>query len=336
MKPRAVTIHDVAREAGVSTASVSRVVNGDRPVQEDTALRVRAAIEKLGYKANQVARSLKTRATKTIGVVAPVLASDFFMLLAESMDRALSAHGYSLIVCSSSESAEEEGKRLRLLAGRLVDGIVMIPAGDSSPHVREIQARGIPVVFIDRLARDADADAVLVDNEGGARAATEALIADGFRRIGFLGAGLDVMTARERYEGYCSAMAAAGLRVEEEYTRFGTLHIDSGYRSMQELLARPGSPDAYFIVNADTHIGATNYLMTAGRAHRERLVFASFDEMPFSPLLQFCRYSVSQPIGGMGELAARMLLSRIERGGAGKAEIARLKTTLIHHPRVIN
>lgn len=350
MKPRAVTIHDVAREAGVSTASVSRVVNGDRPVLDDTTVRVRAAIEKLGYKANQVARSLKTRATRTIGVVAPYLASDFFMLLAESMERELSAHGYSLIVCSSNESVEEEVKRLRLLSGRLVDGIVMIPTSDRGNHVREIQARGIPVVCIDRLANGISADAVLVDNEGGAREATEALIADGFRRIGFLGAGLDVMTARERYAGYKAAMQAAGLTIEEDYIKLDGLHIDSGYRSMEALLSRPDAPDAYFIVNADTHVGATNYLMTAGRRHRERIVFASFDEMPYSPLLQFCRYSVSQPITDMGVLAARMLLGRIENGNtatagssqgtdtvngsnddSGAPRTVRLKTTLIRH-----
>jgi LacI family transcriptional regulator len=331
MKPRAVTIHDVAREAGVSTASVSRVVNGDRPVLDETTLKVKAAIEKLGYKANEVARSLKTRATKTIGIVAPILASDFFMLIAESMERELTAHGYSLIVCSSSESVDEEIARLNLLSNRLVDGIAMIPNAERCDHVKEIQASGIPVVFIDRLPREANADAVLVDNEGGARAATEALIADGFRRIGFLGAGLEVMTARERYEGYCSAMAKAGLRVEKEFTSFGNLHIDSGYHAMEEMLARPDPPAAYFIVNADTHIGATNYLMTAGKAHRDRVVFASFDEMFYSPLLQFCRYSVSQPIAEMGVGAARLLLKRIEGKASGKPQVARLKTTLIQH-----
>ncbi len=331
MKVRGVTIRDVAKAAGVSTATVSRVVNGDLRVVEETAAKVRLTIDKLGYKANQVARSLKTRATMTVGVIAPELASDFFMLLAESMDRELSSHGYSLIVCSSRESAEEESKRLHLLADRLVDGIVMIPATDRGAHIRGIQADGIPLVLIDRLARDLEADAVLVDNEGGAREATEALIADGFGRIGFLGAGLEVTTARERYEGYRAAMEKAGLRVEEEYTSFGNLHIESGYRSMETMLSRPGAPDAWFIVNADTHIGATNYLMTAGRAHRDRVVFASFDEMPYSPLLQFCRYSVSQPIADMGALAARMLLGRIAGASIGKPEVARLKTTLIRH-----
>ncbi len=330
-RAKSVTITEVAAAAGVSTATVSRVVNGDARVSAATAARTRRAIEELGYKANQVARSLKTRATMTIGVVAPGLSSDFFMLLAESMDRYLSARGYSLIVCSSREDAEYEARRLRFLANRLVDGIVMIPATSRGEHVREIQDKGIPVVFIDRMAADSTADAVLVDNTGGARAATEALISDGYRRIGFLGANLEVTTARERYKGYCDAMGSAGLEIEANFSRFGSLHIDSGYRFMEEMLSRPDAPEAYFIVNAENHVGATNYLMSAGRAHRERIVFASFDEMPYSPLLQFCRYSVSQPIGEMGVTAAKMLLGRIDSGVIGFPEIARLTTTLIRH-----
>jgi LacI family transcriptional regulator len=330
-RTRAVTITEVAKAAGVSTATVSRVVNGDERVTAATAARTRRAIEELGYKANQVARSLKTRATKTIGVVAPGLASDFFMLLAESMERYLSPRGYGLIVCSSREDAEYEAKRLRFLSNRLVDGVVMIPATSRGEHVREVQDKGIPVVFIDRMAADSSADAVLVDNEGGAREATEALIADGYKRIGFLGANLEVTTARERYKGYCDAMTSAGLVIEANFTRFGSLHIDSGYRYMEEMLSRPDAPLAYFIVNAENHVGATNYLMTAGRAHRDHIVFASFDEMPYSPLLQYCRYSVSQPIGEMGETAARMLLGRIDSGTIGFPQIMRLKTTLIRH-----
>ncbi len=330
-RSRAVTISEVAESAGVSTATVSRVVNGDDRVSPATAAKTRRAIDELGYKANQMARSLKTRATMTIGVVAPELASDFFMLLAESMDRYLSARGYSLIVCSSREDAEYEAKRLRFLSNRLVDGIIMIPATSHGEHVREIQDKGIPVVFIDRMAADSTADAVLVDNVGGAREATEALIADGYKRIGFLGANLEVTTARERYKGYCDAMTSVGLEIEENFSRFGSLHIESGYRVMQEMLSRSDAPEAYFIVNAENHIGATNYLMTARRANRDRIVFASFDEMPYSPLLQYCRYSVSQPIGEMGETAAKMLLGRIGSGVIGFPEIARLKTTLIRH-----
>jgi LacI family transcriptional regulator len=327
--PSAVTIRDVARIAGVSTATVSRVLNGEARVTPETAERVRQAVTELGYKMNQVARSLKTRATRTIGVVAPSLASDFFMLLAESMDRELSAYGYGLFVCSSRESVAEEESRLHLMAERLVDAVVMIPATDQGSHYLPFLARGTPFVLVDRLVAEVEADAVLVDNAGGARDATRALIADGHRRIGFLGGSLEVSTARERYEGFRDAMAEAGLPVERDFVRFGSLHIESGYRSMAEMLARPGAPDAYFIVNADIHVGATNYLVTEGRAFPRRIVFASFDEMPYSPLLQFCRWSVSQPIDELGARAARMALDRIGGGRPGEPEIVRLATKLI-------
>ncbi|HET7839305.1 MAG TPA: LacI family DNA-binding transcriptional regulator [Rectinemataceae bacterium] len=326
-----VTIRDVARAAGVSTATVSRVLNADARVSPETALRVRASVDELGYKMNQVARSLKTRATRTIGVVAPRLASDFFMLLAESMDRELSAHGYGLFVCSSRESVREEEERLHLMAERLVDAVVMIPATDRGAHYRPFMGRGTPFLLVDRLVSDLSADAVLVDNAGGSRDATRALISEGHRRIGFLGGSLDVSTARERYEGYRAAMAEAGLPVERDFVRFGSLHVESGYRSMAELLARPGAPEAYFIVNADTHVGATNYLMTEGRAFSRRIVFASFDEMPYSPLLQFCRWSVSQPIDELGAQAARMALARIGGSRPAEAEVLRLQTRLIRH-----
>ena len=329
MRARAATVRDVAAAAGVSTATVSRVLNGDSRVQAETAARVRRAVEELGYNLNQVARSLKTRATRTVGVVAPELASGFFMLLTASMDREFSDRGYGLLICSSWETAEEEAKRLRLLAERNVDGIVLIPADERGMHIREARDRGIPVVLVDRLAAGLDLDAVLVDNEGGAYEATKALIADGYGRVGFLGGSLSVTTARERYEGYRRAMAESGLAVESRFERFGSLHIDSGYRSMAAMLSERGAPDAYFVVNADSHIGATNYLMTEGRAFRDRVVLAAFDEMPYSPLLQFCRYSVSQPMEEMGTRVARLLLDRIEGRRQGGPEVVRLKTRLI-------
>jgi LacI family transcriptional regulator len=326
------TIRDVAEAACVSTATVSRVVNGDPRVAKGTAAAVERAIGKIGYRANQVARSLKTQATRTIAILAPELTSTFFMPFAESMDRELAARGYQLLVCSSRESAEEETRRLSLLAERLVDGVAVIPATENGSHFRTFRDKGMPLLLVDRLAEGFEADAVLVDNSGGAREATLALIADGHRRVGFLGGGLGVTTARERYSGYLRAMAESGLAVEKDFVSFGNLHIDSGYASMRDMLSRPGSPEAYFIVNADTHIGATNYLMGEGRDLRRRVVFASFDELPYSPLLQFCRYSVSQPLGEIGAQAARMLLGRIEGGErGGPAEVLRLKATLVRH-----
>jgi LacI family transcriptional regulator len=327
------TIRDVAAASGFSTATVSRVLNDDLSVSPETAQKVRAELDRLGYTMNRVARSLKMRSTHTVGVIAPELASDFFMLLAESMDRELSAYGYSLIVCSSWESAEEEAKRMRLLAERLVDGIVVIPATGSGERLRQARPTGMPLVLVDRLAPGIEADAVLADNEGGAYAAVSALAAEGHRRIGFIGGSLDLSTARERYEGYLRAMRDSGLAPEAGFTSFAGLHVASGYEALRLMRAKPDAPDAYFLVNAYVHLGATNYLVTEESAERSSgVAFAAFDEMPYAPLLRFCRYSVSQPVAEMGVAAARILLSRIAGDLPASPELARLPAALIRHP----
>jgi LacI family transcriptional regulator len=326
-----VTIHDVAKKAGVSTATVSRVLNDHPLVSEVTRRKVRSAIESLSYNLNQAARSLKTRASRTVGVIVPELASDFFMLLGESMERKLAVHGYSLLLSSSYENVEEEKRRLKLLTERLADAIVMIPATDRGSHIRTVQNRGTPLIFIDRTVSDCPADAVLVDNENGAYEATTALIADGFRRVGFIGGDLHISTALERYEGYQKAMKQAGLEMEKEFIRFGPLHVEWGYRAMEEMCALPNRPQAFFLVNLYTHIGATDYLLSRGKEYSNGVVFAAFDEMPYSPLLQFCRYSVEQPIAEIGAVAARMVIERITGTRRGGPLVQRLATKLIRH-----
>ncbi len=331
MNHHSVTIRDVARYAMVSTATVSRVLNNDSKVTDTTRDKVRGAIEALGYKVNFVARSLKTSKTKTIGIMAPDLSGDFFMYIAESMDRELSMHGYSLIVSVSHDSAEEERKRLRHLAERLVDGIVMIPATDKGAHFAFLKDFGIPLVFVDRRVNDMEADSVLAENEEGAFEATKALIGDGYTRIGFIGGKPEISTSIERFSGYKRAMESVGLVIEPEFVRFGPPTLPFGYHAMEEMMKRADSPDAWFLVNAFTHIGATNYLTSEGKARAQRIVISAFDEMPYSPLLRFCRYSVQQPIAELGKTAARLILKRIGEPEDESVQILRLKTRLIRH-----
>jgi LacI family transcriptional regulator len=326
-----ITIRDVAKKAGVSTATVSRVLNDHPGVSDPTRRNVRAAIEALSYNLNQVARSLKTRASRTVGIIVPELASDFFMGLAESMESKLAVQGYSLLVCSSYENVEEEKRRLKLLTERLADAIVMIPATDRGSHIQAAQRRGTPLVLIDRTADGCCTDTVLVDNEGGAYQATKALIGDGFRRIGFIGGDPHISTSAERYLGYKKAMSETGLEMEKSFVRFGPPHIQWGTRAMREMWALPNRPQAYFIVNLYTHIGATEYLLSEGGPATEGIVFAAFDEMPYSPLLQFCRYSVAQPIAEMGAAAARLVIERIVGRRCGEPETLRFATKLIRH-----
>ncbi len=331
MPHRTITIRNVAQKAHVSTATVSRVLNHDPRVRDETKHAVLEAMESLGYKINFVARSLKTSRTHTIGVVAPDLAGDFFMFIAESMNRELTLHGYSIVVSTSRDSEEEEAKRLRHLAERLVDGIVLIPIGSSSAYLPQISALGIPIVFVDRGFKGYDADQVLADNETGAYEAVRALIREGHRRIGFLGGKPEVTTAGERFSGYRRAMEEAGLDIEERYVRFGHPTLPFGYRTMEDIVKDPDSPDTWFIVNLFAHLGATNYLISEGGERARRITFAAFDEMPYSPLLRYCRYAVQQPIAEMGKAAANLIIDRIEGKGPPEPQILRFKTRLIQH-----
>ncbi len=331
MAHRAITIRNVAQKAHVSTATVSRVLNNDPRVRDETKNAVREAMESLGYKINFVARSLKTSRTHTIGVVAPDLAGDFFMFIAESMNRELTLHGYSIVVSTSRDSEEEEAKRLRHLAERLVDGIVLIPIGSSSTYLPQISALGIPIVFVDRGLKGCEADQVLADNETGAYEAVRALIKEGHRRIGFLGGKPEVTTAGERFAGYRRAMEEAGLEIEQRYVRFGHPTLPFGYRTMEDIVKDPDSPDTWFIVNLFAHLGATNYLISEGGERARRITFAAFDEMPYSPLLRYCRYAVQQPIAEMGKAAANLIIDRIEGKGPPGPQILRFKTRLIQH-----
>ena len=138
-------------------------------------------------------------------------------------------------------------------------------------------------------------------------------------------------TSEERYQGYKRAMEKAGLRMEEDFVRFGPPHFEWGYSAMQEMLALPNRPDAFFIVNLYTHIGATDYLLSHGGESSSKIVFAAFDEMHYSPLLQFCRYAVAQPIAEMGAAAARLVMERIEGRRRGEPVVQRLSTKLIRH-----
>lgn len=349
MKRARATVRDVASAAGVSTATVSRALSaedgrGSAPVSDDTRERVLAAAAKLDYRADHVARSLKTRSTRTIAVLAPELANDFFMALSEGMERELERSGYMLLVSSSANSPEQEKRRLRILSERLVDGIVVIPASRDGAHLHEVAARGTPVVLVDRTVDDCRLDAVLADNEGGAYAASRALFADGASSAVFVGGDAALSTARERLAGFERAAAEADSAVRSLPPRLGGMGIDDGYRHMDGLIAssRAGGafPDALFAVNLLVHLGVERRLLeeadAAGASFKPPAI-ASFDETPYSPFLPACRYSVAQPAAEMGAAAARLALERVERrrsqSAAGAPRVLRLPTVLIRHPR---
>lgn len=325
----AVTVKDVAREAGVSASTVSRVVNGDRRISAKTRNKVLACMKELGYQVNNIARSLKTNKTLTVGFISPELSNDVFMSIAKGAEDEFRKHGYNIIICNSNENVDEEKDRINLLSQKCVDGIIIIPASAEGEHYRQISAAGLPVVLVDRLVKHFEADAVLVDNINGSYSAVEYLINKGHRRIGFIGGDIRLTSAGERFEGYRRALADYCIPLEESIIRFGDYHVDSGYRIMSELVEASESPEYVFISNYYMHIGAMKYLLEHRMQAEKKVSIAAFDDLEFSGILGLSSVRVAQPMMEIGSRAAQILLSRIDGGQLPFPQIVRLKTSLM-------
>jgi LacI family transcriptional regulator len=332
----AATLKDVARAAGVSAATVSRVMQDNPRISEKTKVRVRVCVAELGYTVNNIARSLKTSRTRIIGFICPELTNSFFMQVAKGVEDELKKAGYSLIICNSGENAEEETNRLHLLIEQCVDGIILVPATRTGAHFAPAREAGIPVVLVDRTVDDFPTDAVLVDNINGSYAATEALLADGHRRIAFIGGDHELTNARERDEGYRRALADYHVLPEEAIIRYGDFHVESGFVLMKELMEMTNPPDTVFIANYFMYLGATRYLLGDGtRRHRdgqlprEAVTVANFDNLEYLSVFGGSQIVVEQPMQALGQQAAQLLLNRIRGDKASFPHLIRLKTKLL-------
>ncbi len=323
------TIKDVAKRAGVSTASVSRVINGDPRISSKTKEKVLYSIRELDYKINNIARSLKTNKTHTIGFMCPELANTFFMTVAKGVEDELRKDGYSVIICNSNESVEEEKERITLLLGKCVDGVIIIPASHAGDHFKRLTDQGIPVVLADRLVENFSTDAVLVDNINGSYSVIEYLINNGYRRIGYIGGDIRLTSAKERDEGYKRALVDYCMPIDQSIIKYGDYHEESGYIKMQELLNTDNPPEIVFISNYYMHLGATRYLIEHRENNEKAIPIASFDDMELASLLGYCRVLVGQPMLEIGNKAANILIQRINGDTDNTPQIVRLKTKLI-------
>lgn len=323
-----VTIKEVAQSAGVSIATVSRVLNHHLSVTEETRRRVQEAMRELGYNRNEVARSLKVRQTRTIGIIAPELSNVFFMEVVEAMERILARRGYAIIISSSNDSVAEERRKLQVFIERNVDGLVVMPAGAEGGHFLSKALAHVPLVMVDRRIPGLAVDAVLTDNRYGVHQMIRALKAEGHTRIGFIGGDPAIHTAGERLKGFLEAMEECGLPVERRFLfTEGAMNQSAGREMMRRSLALHDPPDAYFLANDSIHLGATTYVMeSVSPEARERLVFASFDYLSYAPLLKFCHYAVAQPLERIGEEVAALLLKRLEGDLTGFPEQVMLRS----------
>lgn len=308
------TIHDVARRAGVSISTVSRVLNGTSPVKADKRRLVLDAAEALGYVPNPAARSLLSKRTGGLGVLLPFVTGEFFSELLNGLDEEAQALGYFLTISTSHSRPEEFHKAFQSLDKR-VDGLVVMAPDLGDGGARALLRPDTPVVFLNTDMPGLEADVINVDNYGGGRLLTQHLIEQGHRRIALVQGPMTTWDARERARGYRSAMAEAGLPTDGLEVEGGFSRED-GYAATEALLERSPRPTAIVGANDYAAFGALTALRDAGLAVPDDVAVCGFDGLPSSRYAAPPLTTAAVPIREIGKRAVRLLVGRL----TGEAE----------------
>ncbi len=329
------TISDVARRAGVSTMTVSRVVNGTGYTSTETRARVEAAIEELGYVPNALARQLRSKRTKTIALVVSDISNPFFTTIARGVEDVAMGHGFSVMYCNTDESEAEEEQYLLMLVERQIDGILLVPARSSGESFRLLRTHRVPVVVLDRRI-DADAvDSVRCDSEAGAHALTRHLLELGHRDIAVLTGRETISTSVDRVAGCRRAMEEAGHVLSDERVQFGGYLFGKsnqadGHRMAQQVLDATGPlPTAMFCANNFIAFGAIRALRERGLRVPDDMSVVAFDDLPAEWVSEPFLTCAAQPAYDIGHCAAERLLGHISGGHEPSGESVVLPYELI-------
>ncbi|RAP74568.1 LacI family DNA-binding transcriptional regulator [Paenibacillus montanisoli] len=312
MQPK---IKDVARHAGVSVTTVSRVLNGEKYVKDDLKLKVNRAIQELGYAPSHIARSLVRNKTNLIGVIVPDITSFFYATILSSIEEAASENDYSLLVCNISEDIDKEYKYLNVFQEMRVEGIIIMHEKINEEIRNLIHKMNVPVIFSSVKPIDQQFASVIVDDYKAAYDATKYLIELGHRDIAFIGGDMrDITSGQNRYSGYRNALTDYGVKIIYEHIRFGDYKVRSGYEQMQELLRAKRRPTAVFAVSDDMALGAMNCIHDQGLQVPADISVMGFDGSQLTELVRPTLTSMEQPIHEMGRVTMKALLQHISSG----------------------
>lgn len=309
MSTRRVTIEDVARRAGVSTATVSRTVNGTACVADGTLKRVREAIDELGFRPTPAAQNLRQRRTRNIALVTPTMLNPFFPELVAGVHPELQARGYSLLVI---DTEEPEREAVRAADSRIVDGVLLVASSGEAKQPLQMPW-DVPMVAIDRTPSMLEIDVVQCDNEAGARDVMRHLIGCGHTRIAHIRgpARLDVATQRAR--GYLDGLAFHGVPFDDRLVITGNFDEDSGFAAASALLTAPRPPTAIFAANDLMAIGAIAAAHQHGLRVPDDVAVAGFDGIHLGRYTQPALTTFVQPFAALAQKAAKLLVDAIDR-----------------------
>lgn len=306
-----VTMKDVADYAGVSKATVSRVLNNDPTVADPLRNRVLKAVKELGYQRNRAARRLRASSSDVIGLVISDIQNPFFVSAISGIEEMAYAHQMSILLCNTGEDPARQEMYLHVMEAEQVAGLILVPSPSTEvKSLRRLAQSGMPIILLDRWVRGFDADVVVVDNERGAYDAVSHLIRLGYTRIAIITGSLLFTTSPARQQGYREAIAAAGLPIDEALIKVGDSRLEGGYTAARELMALPNPPQAIFAANNLMTLGALKAIREINIPIPEQVALIGFDDMPWSGELCPPLTAVSQPTYDLGREAVHLLLRR--------------------------
>ena len=308
----AITIKDVAASAGVSTATVSRVLAGMKGVGKPVRQKVTAAAQQLGYQPNRLARDLRVGLRKVIGLVIPDLQNPFLTSVVRGIEAVLCRDGYSLLLGNSDGQAEREQTQLSVFRGEGVAGLILIPNNGPRANYEMLRAWKIPMIAVDRAPTGVEMDLVRSNNREAVRDAIRHLLLHGYKDIGFITGPAEISVAQERLAGYHDALREASRSPRESLVVHSDFRQEGGHSAMINLLGLAKPPRAVVIANNLMALGALQAIHERGMKIPEEIAVLGFDDMPWAMSLRPPLTAVAQPAEEIGCTAAQLLLERLK------------------------
>ncbi|MCL2284869.1 MAG: LacI family transcriptional regulator [Firmicutes bacterium] len=320
------TIKDVAKRSGLGLATVSKYINGGN-VKEENKLAIENAINEVGFEVNEIARGLRTKRSRTIGVVIPELNNFFITTILSYINDILRSRGYSMIVSDCRSNTEFENHAINVMLSKQVDGIINMPVSSNEAHLIPAIESKIPIVLIDRLVNGFmdETNAVLVNNVKASVSATNLLIEAGHRDIGIILGPNDVFTATTRLKGFKQALDESNIPFQDRLVEYGNYTTQGGYESTIRLIENE-KPTALFVTNYDMMIGSVLALNDMGLTIPKDISFVGFDNWELATVVKPKLTVVAQPLEEIAHTAAEILLNALDTGDMGTT----IKTLTTH------
>ncbi|EHY9857442.1 LacI family DNA-binding transcriptional regulator [Vibrio parahaemolyticus] len=307
------TIKDVSDLAGVSQATVSRVINGTSRVSPDKKIKVEKAIQELGYRPNSIAKALASSQTASVGVVVPELGGPFFSGILDSIESQLRRFGYHVVVTAGSNTSEGQKDAVEFLLGRRVDALILHTQNLSDDYLIDLQSQGVSLVVVNRFIPEISTSCIDIDNELGGLMATQHLIRMGHKKIACISGPLDKSDARGRLQGYRKALEEAGIEYDEALVCEAGFTEPSGVSAMNKLLRRGAEFTAVFACNDHMAFGAFEVLKENGIRVPDNISLVGFDDVIFARYLTPSLSTINFPIQQMSKEAVQLVIQKLNR-----------------------